>query len=200
VYGSEYDFASERGDMGIWSIRVNENTGEKAGEPVQISKGAGRVAGLSITADGKRLVLWRDNLHPTVFLSDIDSRTRQFKTPRRLTLDENTNLVTTWPPDSRAVVFTSNRNGTFKLFRQAIDTVMAEVLVEGRSIRQPRLSPDGAEILYLADYAPEDDRQPVRLRAVPTGGGAQRDVLQAAHITDIQCARSPSQLCPAYDF
>jgi Tol biopolymer transport system component len=187
--------AKERHDFGIWSVRVNEKTGESAGEPVQITKGVGRVGGLSITADGKRLLLWRDNFQPTVFLSEIDSRTREFKAPRRLTFDENTNAVTAWTPDSRAVVFSSNRNGTFKLFRQAIDQTVPEVLVEGRNIFQPRLSPDGTEILYLAGYVPEDPTQPVRLMAIPVAGGAPRLVLQTPLIGDIQCARSPSQLC-----
>jgi Tol biopolymer transport system component len=195
LYSSDDDSAHEMGDSGIWAIRVNEKTGEKLAEPVQVSKGTGYVGGLSLTADGKRLVLWRDNVHPTVFVSEIDSRTGDFKTPRRLTLDQNSNYATTWTPDSRAVVFGSNRNGTFKLFRQVIDQAVAEVLVEARSSFQPRLSPDGTEILFLAGYLQPDPTQPVRLMAVPVGGGAPRDILQLPRIADIQCARSPSQLC-----
>lgn len=195
LYGYQDEQARELPDYGVWSVRVNEKTGQSAGEPVQITKGVGRVGGLSITADGKRMLLWRDNLQPTVSLSEIDSATREFKTPRRLTYDENTNMVTAWTPDSRAVVFTSNRNGTFKLFCQPIDQAVPEVLVEGRSIFQPRLSPDGTEIFYLAGYNPEDPTHPVRLMAVPVGGGAPRVLLQTPLIGDIQCARSPSQRC-----
>jgi len=194
-YSSRDDSAHQWTDDAIWSVRVGEKNGEKLSDPVQISQGLGHVGSLSITADGKRLVLWRDNVIPTIFLSDIDSRTGQFTTPRRLTLDQNSNFVTTWTPDSRAVVFSSNRNGSFKLFRQAIDQSVADVLVEGKTIFQPRLTPDGSEILYVVGYAAVDFNRPVRLKAVPVGGGPQRDVLQIPRIADIQCARSPSQLC-----
>jgi Tol biopolymer transport system component len=55
-----------------------------------------------------------------------------------------------WTSDSKSVLFISNRNGTWKLFRQAIDETTAEVLVEGRSLFLPRLSPDGSQALYLS--------------------------------------------------
>jgi len=195
LYGYSDDADSERGDLGVWSVRVSEKTGASIGEPLQVTKGAGRVGGLSITADGTRLLLWRDNLSPTVFLADIDSHGGEFKSLRRLTFDNNANVVTAWTPDSRAVVFSSNRHGTYKLFRQAIDQAIPEVLVEGRSILQARLSPDGKELFYLAGYFPDDSTQPTSLMAIPIGGGAPRVILQAPLIGDIQCARSPSKLC-----
>jgi len=54
-----------------------------------------------------------------------------------------------WTPDSQAVMFSSNRDGTYKIFRQGIDQVVPEVLVEGHSLFQPRVSPNGKEVLYL---------------------------------------------------
>jgi len=195
LFGYRNDPASERVDTGIWSLRVNQESGEPEGKEVQLSTGAGRLCGLSVSRDGKRLVLWRENLSPTVFLTEIDAKTHSLSRPRRLTLDENSNIVADWTPDSQAVLFFSNRNGTYKIFRQRIDQVVPEVLVERHSLFQPRVSPNGKEILYLTGYNPQTPAQPVSVMAAPLAGGPSRVVLQMPFIETFQCLRNPSKLC-----
>ncbi|HEX8799847.1 MAG TPA: hypothetical protein VF772_14615, partial [Terriglobales bacterium] len=195
LYGYRNDPADERVDSGIWSLRVNQESGEPEGKEAQLTEGTGRIAGLSVTRDGKRLVMWRDNLSPAVFLTEIDSETHSLSRPRRLTLDKNSNYLTDWTPDSRAVLFSSNRSGTYKIFRQAIDQAVPEVLVEGHGIFYPRTSPDGTQILYLTGYNPEDPAHPVSVMAVPLAGGPARVVLQMPFITTFQCLRSPMKRC-----
>ena len=114
LYAYRDDPASEREDSAIWTLRVNQKSGEPEGKPLQLTKGVGRIGGLSVTADGRRLILWRVNSFPQVFLTEIDAETRRFKTPRRLTLDESTNIASSWTPDSRAVFFSSNRSGALQ--------------------------------------------------------------------------------------
>jgi DNA-binding winged helix-turn-helix (wHTH) protein/Tol biopolymer transport system component len=188
------DDTSDRNDIGVWSVRVDENSGELEGKPRQLTKGIGRIGGISVTADGKRLVLWRSNTEPTVFLADIDSESRHFRTPRRLTLDENMNVASEWTPDSRAVLFASNRHGNWKLFRQAIDQATPDVLAEGDFLL-PRLNPDGTEILYMTGYHPEDPKHIGDVMSIPLRGGTRRIVLRQIPIGNIQCARIPSKLC-----
>jgi DNA-binding winged helix-turn-helix (wHTH) protein/Tol biopolymer transport system component len=195
LYGYRNDPADERVDSGVWSLRVNQKSGEPEGKEEQLTAGAGTIAGLSVTRDGKRLVLWRDNLSPAVFLTEIDLGSHSLSRPRRLTLDKNSNYLTDWTPDSRAVLFFSNRNGTYKVFRQAIDQAVPEVLIEGHGIFQPRTSPDGTQILYLTGYNPEDPAHPVSVMAVPLGGGPARIVLQMPFIATFQCLRSPMKRC-----
>lgn len=160
LYAYRKDPRSELIDFGIWSVRVNEKTGEAEGEPKQLTKGVGGIGGLSVTADGKRLILWRANAFPEVFLTEIDRAAGRLRIPRRLTLDENWNTATAWTPDSRAVLFYSNRNGTYKLFRQGIDQSVPELLVEGRSISLPRMNAAGTEILYLLRSNSEEPVHP----------------------------------------
>ena len=194
-YGYRNDPASERVDSGIWSVRVNQKSGEPDGKEVQLTAGAGRITGLSVTRDGKRLVLWRDNLSPAVFVTEIDPETYSLSKPHRLTFDKNANILADWTPDSRGVLFSSNRNGTYKIFRQAIDQAVPEVLVEGHGIFQERMSPDGTQILYLTGYNPQDPAQPEKVMAVPLAGGPARVVLQMPFIVTFQCLRSPMKLC-----
>ena len=187
--------ASERGDSGIWWVRVNQKSGALENRPMQLTKGSGRIGGLSVSADGRRLVLWRANSSPQVFLAEIDGQTGRFKTPRRLSLDDSTNQVYAWTPDSRTVFFSSNRSGTTKLYRQAIDQAVPEVLVEGRGNFVARLNPDGTRILFVDGFNTLDPALPQRILSVPLEGGTPQAVLQWPSIHNMQCAQSPSKLC-----
>jgi DNA-binding winged helix-turn-helix (wHTH) protein/Tol biopolymer transport system component len=195
LYTYSEDPGGERGDQGIRSIQVDERTGEATGQPLSVTRGQGRIGGLSATVDGRRLVLWRKNTEPQAFISEFESGSHRLKLPRRFTLDANGNLAEAWTPDSKAVLFVSNRNGTWKLFKQAVDETTAEVLVEGRNLFLPRLSADGSQILYLAYSNPRDSSYLVPLMRVPLAGGPPQLVLQASSITNHQCASLPSHVC-----
>ena len=129
---------------------------------------------MSGTADGKRLVLWRSNAAWQTFIASLDPASHQWKEPRRLTLDANANIADAWTADSKAVLFFSNRNGTWKLFKQAIDETTPEVLAEGRSPFLPRLSADGSQVLYVSSSNPDDVSYPASVMSKPLAGGAPR--------------------------
>ena len=187
--------ASEREDTGIDSISMDERTGRAAGPPQRVTEGQGWIGRLSATSDGKRLVVSRGNTTRQVFITEPAPGNHRWTAPRRLTLDTNESLATAWTADSKAVLFVSDRNGTWKLFRQNIDETTAEILVEGRSMRFPRLSADGLQVLYLVEPQPGDPSLPAALMSKPLAGGAPRLVLHQNGISNYQCARAPSQLC-----
>jgi hypothetical protein len=97
--------------------------------------------------------------------------------------------------DSRTVLFVSNRNGTWTLFKQAIDETTADVLVEGHSIYLPRLSADGSQVLYLSQTDPADPSVPISLMRLPVASGPSQVVLRGIGLGNYQCARLPSTLC-----
>jgi DNA-binding winged helix-turn-helix (wHTH) protein/Tol biopolymer transport system component len=186
---------SEREDTGVNSISIDERTGKAAAPLQQVTEGQGWIGGLSATSDGKRLVVSRGNTTRQVFITEADPGTHRWKAPRRLTLDTNESLATAWTADSKGVLFVSDRNGTWKLFKQNIDETTAEVLVEGRSMRFPRLSADGSQVLYLVESQALDHSLSASLMAKPLAGGPPRLVLRENGISNYQCARAPSQLC-----
>jgi len=187
--------ASEGDDYGVYSVPVNQQTGKAIGQPQPVTNAEGRIEGLSATSNGDRLVLWRTNRQPQAFIAAFDAVSRQWKTPRRLTLDANANIAEAWTSDSNAVLFVSNRNSTWKLFKQRIDETTAQVLVEGRSIYLPRLSADGAQVLYLVTSKPEDTSFPASLMSKPLIGGPQHLILSDKGIINYQCAQAPATLC-----
>jgi Tol biopolymer transport system component len=174
---------------------VDERILKEAAPPQPITQAEGRIGGISGTADGKRLVVLRSNEVPQVFIAIRDAASHQWKEPRRLTLDANVNIADTWTADSNAVLFVSNRNGTWKLFKQNIDKTTPEVLAEGRSIATPRLIPDGSQVLYLSTSNPDDVSFPASLMSRPLAGGTPRTIIEGKRILNHQCAKAPSTLC-----
>src|SRR3954451_8676639 len=73
---------------------------------------------------------------PSVYIGTLVSDGTHLLAQRRLTLDENENIPTAWTPDSKAVLFSSNRNGKREIFKQAIDQILPERLVSRRVSRQ----------------------------------------------------------------
>jgi hypothetical protein len=205
LYAYREDPASERGYDGVYSIPVDERTGKAIGQPQPVTDAEGSIGGLSATSDGKRLVLWRARSEPQAFIAEFKAGSHQLKTYRRLTLDTNGSFATAWTPDSKAVLFVSNRNGTWKLFKQNIDETTAEVLVEGRGKCLPRLSADGSQVLYL-DFAASrlgDSSFPAALMSKPLAGGPPRLVLRekGSPITSVRgrprnCASSANSWDP----
>jgi DNA-binding winged helix-turn-helix (wHTH) protein/Tol biopolymer transport system component len=195
LFVSRANTAADRADEEVHSIRVDEQTGRTIGQPQLVTSGVGSIGRMTVTSDGKRLVLWRQNSQEQAFISEFDASARKWKTPRRLTLDANGNIATAWLSDSRTVVFASNRNGTWTLFKQAIDETTADVLVEGHGIFLPRLSADGSHVLYLSQTDPADRSVPISLMRLPISGGPPQLVFQDIAPGNYQCARVPSTLC-----
>jgi len=200
LFASRVNTVGERQDQGVRAVRVDERTGKAIEAPQFVTDGSGLIGGISITSDGKRLVLWRANTQLQAFVSEFDAQTRKWKTPQRLTLDANGNMATAWLPDSRTVLFVSNRNGVWTLFKQAIDETTAEALVEeapveGHFLTLPRLSADGSQVLYQSRTDPANSSAPRSLMRLPVEGGSPQLVLKDVGIWNHQCARLPSTMC-----
>jgi Tol biopolymer transport system component len=109
-----------------------------------------------------------------------------------LTLDQRNDYPSGWTPDSKAVLFVSDRNRTTDIFRQATDQDSAEPVVVGPDNKDgPVVSPDGSWILYR--QYPAD--RPARIMRVPVSGGPSQLVLEGPKINGHACARSPATVC-----
>jgi eukaryotic-like serine/threonine-protein kinase len=187
-------------DSNLWEIRVDARTGKPTGKPRRITNWAGFPFALPEgTADGKRLVASRITFQTDVYVSEAEANGTRLKTaPRRLTLDERNDYASAWTPDSKAVIFQSDRSGNRHIFKQALDQDSAERIVTGPGVEDSaRMSPDGSWILYLR-AAKEDDLDntsvPVQLMRVPVAGGPSQVVLTTS-AGDYRCAQRPATLC-----
>ncbi len=162
----------------------------------RITRGIGWINQITGSADGKLLTFLRENTVSSVYIGALARDGTHLVGNRRLTLDENQNLPFAWTPDSKAVLFSSNRNGTSELFKQSTDQPLAEsMMTSAEELLQPRVTPDGSEILYISTPKSADLETPSSILAIPIAGGTPRRVLQDVGIWNVQCSPLPSAVC-----
>ena len=183
-------------DSNLWFTQLDPNTGLPSGSPARITNDRADVAGISMTADNKRLAVRRSTFQADVFLTDVEAHGKRLSDPRRFTLDERWDWPSAWTPDSKAVIFSSDREGPPHIYKQRIDETQPEVLVGAPDIVDgARLTPDGSDVLYAVNGGPGQPTGKVRLMRVPLAGGSARIILEAMDIMNYQCARLPSTFC-----
>jgi DNA-binding winged helix-turn-helix (wHTH) protein/Tol biopolymer transport system component len=183
-------------DLNLWSTQLDPNTKLPSGSPIRVTNGRDSVVGISKTADSKRLAVRRLTFQPDVFLTDVDARGKRLSAPRRFTFDDRWDWPSAWTPDSKAVIFSSEREGSPHIYTQRIDETQPELLVGAPGVSWVgRLTPDGSHVLYAVGASPGEPADKVRLMQAPLAGGPARMVLEGSNIIEYQCARLPSLIC-----
>ena len=192
-----YTFRDEENRQGasLWTISPQQL--ERVAESSKrITRGIGWISQVTGSDDGKLLTFLRENTVVSVYIAALAPDGAHLLANRRLTLDENQNDPFAWTPDSKAVLFNSNRNGTPQIFKQAIDQPLAEnLMTSAEQLLQPRVTPDGSEILYISSSKSADLQTPSSIFAIPIAGGSPRLVLKDFRIWNVQCAPLPSSIC-----
>jgi Tol biopolymer transport system component/DNA-binding winged helix-turn-helix (wHTH) protein len=183
------------GDSSVWTVSLPQ-AGKISEPPKRITEGYGAISRISGSADGKALIVLRENWSPSIYIGTLAADGTQLIAHKRLTLEESASVPTSWTPDSRAVLFYSNRNGSFEIFKQATDQPLAETLVSAaHQLSEPRVTPDGSEILYIATPKTAAPEAASSIFAIPIRGGTPRLVLKDLGISAVACARLPSTIC-----
>jgi Tol biopolymer transport system component/DNA-binding winged helix-turn-helix (wHTH) protein len=182
-------------DYNIWSTQLDRSGHD--GPASRLTATAGDVAAMSATADGKRIAYTKHSLQPDVYVAELNAAGTRLGTPKRLTLDERNDFPFAWTPDSKAVLFESDRDGVYHVFKQVIDQSVPELLVGGeRQAIAPRLTPDGSSVLYVVIWPKAGESPAARdLMRVPLAGGPPQVVLNRSGIGNVQCTRLPSTFC-----
>ncbi|HXZ80250.1 MAG TPA: hypothetical protein VEG30_09995, partial [Terriglobales bacterium] len=200
--------ATNQRDSNAWVVRVDKE-GRTSGSSLRLTRGIGLIAGITATADGGMLVFGRTQGQSRTAVGTLSPDGSRLLAVRPLTLDENQNQPFAWTPDSKSVVLSSDRNGTFSIFKQAIDQPLPELLATGSDRKLiPRLTPDGSEVVYLSLPGSTHVNAFSAIAAVPLQGGASHIIVRGPKIStlpgpgprlgNVECARLPSTVC-VYD-
>ena len=159
---------------------------DRRGNKRQLEIGAGlTVADMSATVDGKRLVVIRASEQSDVYATAM-GRDGFAGEPRRVTLDDRDDRPSGWLPDGAAVLFESDRNGTWDVFRQRVHDNAAELLASGPDQQfGAEATPDRGAILY---WSAADNADKMRLMSIPVNGGPATTVLEAPARAQFHCA------------
>jgi Tol biopolymer transport system component/DNA-binding winged helix-turn-helix (wHTH) protein len=183
-------------DSNLWWVELDARTGRPSGSPTRITSDRDAIASISVTSDGKRMALVRCASQADVYLTEVEAQGKGLSTPRRFTRDDRQDIPSSWTPDGKALLFFSDRDGPFHIFRQNIDQTQPELLVAGKAdVWLPRMTPDGLGVLYLASPEPGEMGNNVRILRIPPSGGPSQLILEGPGIVNFQCARLPSTVC-----
>jgi len=195
IYSRNTEVGAAESDN-LWELKVDGKNGIPQGKARQLTDWSGfSVYSFSATADGKQLAFLRGNDHASVFVGDLADKGNRLVNPRRLTLDDNFNLPVAWTPDSREVLYSSQRASNWLIFRQALDRDSAPQLVTPASNTNfyvARLSPDGAWILLEGRSITSHK---IALYRVGLRGGAPQLLFNTEGFVQFWCTNKAANLC-----
>jgi DNA-binding winged helix-turn-helix (wHTH) protein/Tol biopolymer transport system component len=187
----------------LWEIKADLRTGLPESAPRRITNWPDlMVSGLSATADGKRLAFIKLQTLASVYVGDLEGNVLRVVNLHRLTLSDSFDHAYAWTPDSRSVLFDSNRDGTEDVFTQALGQRTAEKLVDNpEGSMRPAMSPDGGSVLYLTPpRQPGFHRlhEPLKIMRVAFSGGPPQLLGHIQNWGEIRCART-ANVCVVSD-
>jgi eukaryotic-like serine/threonine-protein kinase len=198
VYALQEDYGQA---SSFWQVAVGTHSRRAAGKPRRITHWIGSgLLGLSAGADGKRLLLLKGQIRTQAYLGEVVASGKRMNPPRLLSSNEAEDSPTAWTADSKSVLFASNRNGKWGIFKQAITEISAEPLVTGLEfVNLPRLSPDGTWVLYMESLGSGVSGR-FRLMRVPLNRGLPQFVFELRNGRfDFSCARAPANFCTIFE-
>ena len=184
----------------VWDADTDPFTGAFRGSPRLVANPVtgndqSFIHGMSVTADGSEILVMKSSRQSAVFVGDFSSSIPRITNARRLILDESTNFPHAWTQDSSAVIFESDRNGNFDLFKQEVKKRTPESITATQLTEiWPQTASDGRWILYSArvESAEQTER---KLMRIPMSGGTAEEVPIGGWLDEFRCAIGAHQPC-----
>jgi serine/threonine protein kinase len=186
-------------DTNLGQVAVDPQTGTVSSGPTRLTHWFGfSLASLSATADGKKLSFLKTANRASVEVGELEAGGKRLRSPRPLSREEYFVWPVSWTPDSKSVVFFSDRDGQWNYFKQDLSQDTPQPLVVGPEWKwYGHFSPDGGWFLYVA-WPTRESPTPastVHLMRVAAQGGPSELVMDVRGSTNFHCARAPASLC-----
>ena len=195
IYSRNTEVGSAESDS-LWELRVDGKKGTPQGKARQLTDWSGfSVYSFSATQDRKQVAFVRGTDHASVFVGDLTNDESRLMKSRRLTLDDNYNIPLAWTPDSREVIFSSQRAGIRLMYRQALDqgsTAQSITTAGDTNFYVARLSPDGASILL--EGQPSGSHK-MAIYRVDLKGGVPQHLFDTHGFVQFWCTNKAANLC-----
>jgi serine/threonine protein kinase len=194
-----YSRNTQRGAAGTAELRelkVDENNGTPLGDSRLLADWSGfSIYNFSATRNGNRLAFLRGTQHSSAFVGELDGSRTRVVNSRRLTLDDNINIALAWTPDSREVIFSSQRAATRQIYRQSVAQGGVPHLVTtapDMNFYIARYSPDGQWMLLEGKPVASNQMGVYR---VASDGGVPQLVFPVHGLTQYFCTNKSGELC-----
>jgi len=152
-------FSSARsGGMNIWRVPLSAD-GEPAGQPQQVTTGAGQDAGLAMSPDGRRVAFSILKQNADLWRLPVSPETgRPTGPPEQLVATTRDDSRGAWSPDGGRIAFNSDRDGTMNLWLFDPEDGSTRQITRGPGGDfQPVWSPDGKRLVFFSSRAGNAD-------------------------------------------
>jgi hypothetical protein len=189
------ELAPNSRDSNLWAVAVDAKSGRPRSEPRRITNLAGfHMEALSVTAEGNKLIFESSSDQSYVYVGRLDA-SGKLENPRRLTPDQRYNTPAAWTSGSKAVIFRSDRTGTFGIYKQALDQDVPELIPTGPGNRiWPRVSPGGTWLIYSV-FPNTHSSSDYRLMRVPLAGGRPQVMFEKIVVRNFCCPDRVGSQC-----
>lgn len=182
----------------FWGTRLDARAASFAGKPEQVTHSDGYcMEHISSTLDSGKLVFRRYNRWQTIEVADLDPGGTRISPPRHFSELESPEFPDGWTADSREVIFHSNRDQTWQIYRQPLAGGPATLIRTKRSpddgIGFVTTSPDGQWIFYFRYPSGKD--APWELMKSPIAGGEASTIFSGSFFGNPRCSHAPENLC-----
>jgi serine/threonine protein kinase len=189
-----------RFDCNYWTMRLDLRTSQRVDKPTRLTNATGYCMNTaSVTADGRRVALLRWAPHLTSYLAELTTGGTRLLNKRHFPLSESSDGLTSWTPDSKTILFVSDRTGSFALYKQRLNSDVAEgpLVTPPDGSRNGKVTPDGKWILYFGNGAAnlQPGKGPEPVMRAPIGGGPSQQLFVAKAWSVFTCGLSPSAGC-----
>jgi hypothetical protein len=184
-----------------WIANTDQATGNLRGQPKQLRIGSGFCMGaISATSDGRRSTFTKRTVEVSVLVAGIALDGNRISPPKRLTYVDAQEWPIGWTVDGSSVIFTSNRDHDWGLYKQRLDSETAEPILKGIVSKGlgalfGGVSPDGAWVLYTPYPSDHVQGEPIEVLRAPVAGGKPSLVLKAPFHDVPRCSQLPAKLC-----
>lgn len=176
--------SSGRGEL--IEVRTDPKTGRASGPSRVLAKWDVPVTNLTLNSNGTRLALRDLTVQHNTYLADLSGSGTGLAGVRRFSFGVGSaDFPRAWSPSSHAIFVDTNRNGNWQIYKHTLDNSSGVPFVDGREDQfSPRVSPDGAWLLYLDRPVNWREPEPVSLMRVPISGGLPQPVLSAPDFSE----------------
>ena len=186
------------GPCNFWEMPLDMHTGKRLENPKQLTNWSGFcMSGISQTSDGRKMAFLKSVGRATSYLAELADGGTRIINPRHFPSTEVSEGVVDWTPDSKAILLMSYRSGRPGIYSQLLDQDIADPIVTEGYGRNPRVTPDGKNIVYLG--IGENGMPPIRgpepVMRVSVNGGPSQKLFIARTYSLITCAMTPSGQC-----
>lgn len=158
---------------------MDPNTGRVRGQPSRVTSATGLLGNFSQSNNGKRFAFVGMRSRDTIQVADVRREVEGLGTPNLLTGDNWDKWLDGWTLDSREVVFGSNPQGKWGIFKQEVRTHQTQTLLSGPDrYDSPVVTSDGQWLLFRQSSHEDRTGSSARLMRMPMNGGSTTVVVK----------------------